>query len=166
LRELICNTSPLQYLHQHLHQLGLLHLLSDLAGRVIVPSAVTRELSAGRAQGVDLPVLEKLDWIVIRTPLSAPVIPLVVDLGAGETEALALALESGHSEVLLDDALARRVAAMLGVPFRGTLGLLLDAKRAGQLAAVRPQVDRLKLLGFRLSHDAECNVLEIAGEDH
>ncbi|MCD4726301.1 MAG: DUF3368 domain-containing protein [Pirellulales bacterium] len=158
--EIICNTSPLQYLHQ----LGLLHLLPDLVDRVVVPSAVAGELSAGRVQGVDLPIPEELEWIIIRTPRSAPVIPLVVDLGAGETEVLALALESGNAEVLLDDALARRVAAMLGLTFRGTLGLLLDAKRARLVAEVRPLVDRLKSLGFRLSRSTERSVLELAGE--
>ena len=130
----------------------------------MVPSAVASELSAGRAQGVDFPVPEELEWITIRTPLGAPVIPLVVDLGAGETEVLALALESRNAEVLPDDALARRVAAMLGLAFRGTLGLLLDAKRAHLVMAVGPLLDRLKLLGFRLSHDTQSNVLELAGE--
>ena len=158
--EIVCNTSPLQYLHQ----LGLLHLLEALAGRVVVPSAVVHELAAGRAQGVDLPIPEQLEWVAVRTPLSAPVIPLVVDLGPGETEVLALALESGNAEVLLDDALARRVATMLGVRYRGTLGLLLDAKKAGLVAAVGPLLDRLKSLGFRLSRDTQCNVLELASE--
>ncbi len=142
--EIICNTSPLQYLHQ----VGLLHLLSDLAARVVVPSAVAREMSAGRAEGVDLPVPEQLDWVIVREPHGAPLIPLVVDLGAGETEVLALALESANAEVLLDDALARRVARMLGLPCRGTLGLLLDAKKAGLVAAVGPILDRLTSLGF------------------
>jgi uncharacterized protein len=160
LPEIICNTSPLQYLHQ----LGMLHLLSGLAGRIVVPSAVVGELSAGRAQGVDLPNPEELDWITIREPLSAPVIPLVVDLGAGETEVLALALESRDAQVLLDDALARRVASMLGLVFRGTLGLLLDAKRADLVPAVGPLLDRLTLLGFRLSHHTKHDVLELAGE--
>jgi predicted nucleic acid-binding protein len=160
LPEIICNTSPLQYLHQ----LGLLHLLSNLAGRVVVPSAVVRELSAGRAQGVELPAPEQLDWITVRTPHSAPVIPLAVDLGAGETEVLALALESADAEVLLDDALARRIARMLGLRYRGTLGLLLDAKKAGLLAAVGPILDCLRSAGFRLNRETERNVLELAGE--
>jgi uncharacterized protein len=142
----------------------LLHLLPDLAGRVVVPPAVIRELSAGRAQGVDLPIPEQLGWVTIREPRSAPVIPLVVDIGAGETEVLALALESGDAEVLLDDALARRVAGMLGLPCRGTLGLLLDAKKAGFVASVRPILDRLKSLGFRLSCETEYSVLELASE--
>jgi uncharacterized protein len=161
LPEIICNTSPLQYLHQ----LGLLHLLPDLTRRVVVPSAVVRELSAGRALAVDLPIPEQLEWITVRRPRGAPLIPLVVDLGAGETEVLALALESGDAEVLLDDALARRVAGMLGLRFRGTLGLLLDAKKAGVVSSVAPLLDRLKSLGFRLHRDTQRSVLELADED-
>ena len=38
----------------------------------------------------------------------------------------------------LHDGLARRVAALLGVPLTGTLGLLLDAKKRGLIPAVRP----------------------------
>ena len=53
---------------------------------------------------------------------------------------------------------------MLGVAFRGTLGLLLDAKRAGLVTAVEPLLDRFMLLGFRLGADTKCNVLELAGE--
>jgi predicted nucleic acid-binding protein len=93
------------------------------------------------------------------------VIPLVVDLGPGETETLALALESGNAVVVIDDALARRVAAMLGLPYRGTLGLLLDAKTARVVKAVGPLLDRLKSLGFRLSRETESSVLELAGEN-
>ena len=158
--EIICNTSPLQYLHQ----LGLLEVLRDLVGHVVVPSAVVRELSAGRVQGVDLPVPEKLEWVIVRTPISTSVLPLVVDLGIGETEVLALALESGIAQVLLDDALARRVAAMLGLPLRGTLGILLDAKKSHLITAIAPLLERLQLLGFRIGRDTHRHVLELAGE--
>ena len=51
--------------------------------------------------------------------MSTPVLPLVTDLGPGETEVLALALESTDAMVILDDALARQVAAMLDIRFRG-----------------------------------------------
>ena len=47
---MICNTSPIQYLHQ----LSLLHLLRTLAGQVTVPAAVADELAAGRSPGVAL----------------------------------------------------------------------------------------------------------------
>ena len=82
--ELVCNTSPIQYLHQ----LGLLDLLPKLGGRVCLPAAVIEELSAGRAAGVDLPDPARLDWVQVRRPVSAAALPLVRDLGPGETEVL------------------------------------------------------------------------------
>jgi predicted nucleic acid-binding protein len=44
LPEFICNTSPLQYLHQ----LGWLEILPALTGRVIIPPAVADELDRRR----------------------------------------------------------------------------------------------------------------------
>jgi uncharacterized protein len=75
-----------------------------------------------------------------------------------------LALEMPESVALLDDALARRVAIAKGIPIKGTLGLLLDAKRAGHLSAVKPSLDRLSKLGFRLAQQTQDAVLKLAGE--
>lgn len=158
--EVICNTSPLQYLYQ----LGLLHLLPALAGRVIVPSAVVDELAAGRALGVNLPDPTVLDWVTIKRPASASALPLVTDLGPGETEVLMLALELKDVVVVLDDALARRVAETLGIQLTGTLGLLLDAKRTGLVSAVKPLLDQLENLRFRLAPHTRAAVLKLAGE--
>lgn len=55
--DLICDTSPIQYLHQ----LELLHILPALGDRVLVPPAVVDEIAAGRSLGVDLPDLGHLD---------------------------------------------------------------------------------------------------------
>lgn len=63
---------------------------------------------------------------------------------------------------LLDDGLARRMAQHLGVPFSGTLGVLLRAKAAGHIAAVAPIVDRLEALGFRLDAMTRAGILELA----
>lgn len=72
----------------------------------------------------------ELAWISVRRPASAGALPLVTDLGPGETEVLMLALESPEAVAVLEDALARRVAKALELRFTGTLGLLIDAKRA------------------------------------
>ena len=158
--EVISNTSPLQYLHQ----LGLLHVLPALAGRVIVPPAVLQELAAGRAQGINLPELIGLDWVTVRHPSSQAALPLVTDLGPGETEVLAPALESSDAVVILDDALARQVAVTFGIRLRGTLGILLDAKRAGLVPTIAPLLDQLHALRFRLSSHTRAAILELAGE--
>ncbi len=158
--EIICNTSPLQYLYQ----LGVLRVVKALVGHLTVPPAVVGELEEGRARGVNLPDVRELDWVTVRSPLSRAAAPLVTDLGPGETQVLMLALESSDAIVVLDDALARQLAEALGLRLTGTLGLLLDARRAGLLPAVGPLLDRLQALRFRLAPHTRAAVLKLAGE--
>jgi len=161
LPEVFSDTSPLQYLYQ----LDLLYILPTLAGRIGIPPSVERELLVGRNLGINLPDLTTLDWLEIRRPAGRQALPLVNDLGPGETETLMLALESPGSIVLLDDALARRVAETLKISFMGTLGLLLDAKKAGLIPALRPQLDQLQALRFRLAARTRLTILKLAGEN-
>ncbi|MFB3766618.1 MAG: DUF3368 domain-containing protein [Methanotrichaceae archaeon] len=160
LHKVICNTSPLQYLHQ----IGQLRILPALVGSIIVPPSVQAELDTGIAKGLDLPKLENLSWVKIQVPISAKAEPLITDLGSGESQVLMLALEMPGSIALLDDALARRIATAKGIPIRGTLGLLLDAKCAGHLEEVEPSIDRFQELGFRLAKQTRGAVLKLAGE--
>jgi predicted nucleic acid-binding protein len=160
LSDVICNTSPIQYLHQ----LQLLHILPALAGRVIIPPAVVEELSQGRTSGINLPDVNVLKWVEIRRPVSELAVPLVTDLGSGETEVLMLALEMREAVVVLDYDLARRVAETLGLRLTGTLGLLLDAKKAGLISAIAPLLDQLQTLRFRVAPHTRVAVLKLAGE--
>lgn len=158
--EIISNTSPLQYLHQ----LGLLDVLPKLVTTVTVPPAVQDELTAGLKMGLNLPDLNSLDWIIVRRPSSSAALPMVTDLGAGEREVLALALETPDSVCVLDDALARQIASALQLRITGTLGILIDAKRTALIPAIRPQLDQLHNLGFRLAAHTRAAVLRMAGE--
>jgi hypothetical protein len=63
LAEPIANTSPLSYLHRA----GILHVLPAIFGRVLVPSQVLTELSAGRERGYDLPEPLGLSWVDVRS---------------------------------------------------------------------------------------------------
>lgn len=49
--EVVCNTTPLQYLHQA----GVLQILPALYGRILIPRAVANEIGAGLKAGVNLP---------------------------------------------------------------------------------------------------------------
>lgn len=160
--ELICDTSPIQYLYQT----ELLHILPTLAESVVAPPAVVDELAAGRQLGVSLPDVTQLDWISIRKPSGEIALPLVNDLGPGEAGVLMLALESRRSVAVLDDVLARRVAETLHLRFTGALGLLLDAKSVGLIQKVGPILDQLDTLRFRVSPQTRRAVLTLAGEDH
>jgi predicted nucleic acid-binding protein len=160
LADVIVNASPLQYLHQ----VGQLDLFPRLFGRIIVPDAVVAELAAGRQLGVSLPAPEVVEWIDLRSPASPVGGLLSWDLGAGESAVLSLALEHPGSWVVLDDKLARQAALHLNLPLLGTAGILLRAKRAGHLHAVRPVLTQLAALGFRLTSETVRSVLDLAGE--
>jgi hypothetical protein len=149
---------------QYLHQVGRLSLLPALLGHVLVPPAVVSELSAGRALGVDLPDPAGLAWVTVRTPSHASGLPPSVTLGPGETEVIALTLECGDAVAVLDDRIARQAALSLGLRLTGTLGLLLDAKRAGLLPFVALVLDELQARRFRLSMQTREAVLKLAGE--
>ena len=158
--ETVSNTSPLQYMHQA----GVLTLLPELYGRIIIPESVVAELKEGLARGVALPELSRLPWVEVRSAHEKSLLPMAAGLGPGEREALALAVESPGSLLIMDDALGRKRAGLLGVRVTGTLGVLLKAKRAGCLGAVLPIVDKLRSLGFRLRRETRAAVLELAGE--
>jgi hypothetical protein len=77
---------------------------------------------------------------------------------------LSLALEHPGSWVVLDDKLARQAALHLNLPLLGTAGILLRAKRVGHLHTVRPVLNQLSALGFRLTPETARNSLDLAGE--
>lgn len=158
--EVIADTSPVQYLFQA----GLLDVLNSLYGRVTIPEAVAEELNVGRARGVHLPDLSSINWIAVKRPQSQMLLPLVPDLGPGEREAIALAVETADSLLILDDALARRHARLLGVTLTGTLGVLLKARQTGRLLAVEPVLGQLEALGFHLDAVTRASVLKLARE--
>ena len=161
MRAVICNTSPLQYLHQ----IDLLHLLPTLFGPVQVPSAVVAELREGRRRGVPLPELAELSWITTQRVDARKLSSLTTNLGSGEKKVLALGLEASDSLLVLDDRDARRHAIAMGLEITGTVGILLLAKERGILDSVQPALARLQALRFRLSAETRGIVLNLAGEN-
>ncbi|UYZ63209.1 DUF3368 domain-containing protein [Hymenobacter weizhouensis] len=89
---------------------------------------------------------------------------LEMQLDAGESSAIALALEKAHCTVILDDYKACRVAEQMGLQLTGTLGIVVKAKRRGIIPAVKPLLQRIKQTNFRLSVELENQVLRLAGE--
>ncbi len=104
--DIVCDTSPIQYLHQ----IELLHLLPALAGRIFIPSAVLHGLEEGRSCGIDLPDVKALAWLTVRSPSAAQSTPFHKELGLGETEVLMQAMEMNGVVAVLDDGLARKEA--------------------------------------------------------
>jgi predicted nucleic acid-binding protein len=148
----VSNSSPLIALHQ----LGQLDLCQALFGTVLIPPAVIHETFQTRLQP---------SWLEGR-PLAQPLSALVLRgrLGAGEREAIALAVELTADLILLDDTAARRTASSIGLHVVGTFGLLLRAKEQQLLPAVKPLLDQLLAFGFHAGEELVSEVLRIAGE--
>jgi predicted nucleic acid-binding protein len=156
----IVNTSPIFYLHR----LGLLQILNKLYGDITIPEAVRDELEKGREQGEDVPQLENHPWIKIMNVDMPEYLKLIVDLGLGESEVLAIATNHPSALVVLDDKLARRIAKMQGFRLTGTAGVLLRAKEKGLIPALKPVIEKLMDLNFRLKPDLVNAIIELAGE--
>ena len=139
-------------------------MLAEFYETVVLPPAVGDELEAGRMSGVHLPDVRALPWVRIQAPSGSPNAPAPPSLGAGEREVLALGIEVPGAVIIVDDRLARVHAAALKLTFTGTLGILLRAKVEGRIPQIRPLLEHLTRLGFRLSANTLTAIMKHAGE--
>ena len=120
-------------------------LLLDLFGRVVIPEQVAREflrlaVADQRFGGLSVPT-----WIeILPQPPFASASMLTARLDPGEAAAIALCASLGADALLIDESLGRKVAAQMGLRTIGILGVLLEARRRGLLAKIRPALDRLE----------------------
>lgn len=158
----ISDSSPLIALSR-IHQLDLLH---QLYGEVTVQQAVVREVIDKGASQPGADEVSTAEWIVAAEVEDQPFADtLKRDLGNGEAEAIALAVELQADLLIVDDLLARQVARILGLNLVGTVGVLLEARHKGVLPEIKPCLDDLvDLAGFRLSAELYATVLREAGE--
>jgi predicted nucleic acid-binding protein len=149
----VSNSSPLIALAR----IQRLDLVPAVLKSALIPPAVAREIAPS------IPVLPH--WLEVRAPTrSVAVLTSRGPLGDGEWEAIALAVEVGASAIVIDDRPARRLAEAAGLNVIGTLGLLMEAKRAGHIRTIRVELDKLLETSFFLSQQLYDQVLRIAGE--
>src|ERR1043166_2389141 len=141
--DVVSNTTPFQYLHQ----ISQLDLLPRIYRQVNVPQAVRDELLVGQAKGINVPSVDALTWVSVEGVSAVDLQRVPAGLDAGEREAIALALGKADPLLIVDDAAARRCVTTLGIPFTGTLGLLVKAKRLGLIPTVRACLDPLEPAG-------------------
>lgn len=141
-------------------------LLQQLFGEIHIAQAVYDEaVLAGREEGGAKREVSDATWIktlCVQDRLAVDV--LLDELDLGEAETIVLAREQKADWVLMDEKKGRRKLDQLGMQKIGTLGVLLKAKQTGLLAAIRPDVERLRRQGFSISQAVVNAVLEEAGE--
>lgn len=142
----------------------LLHL-PHLFGEIVVPPAVYNEVVPVGVERSGAKVIAEAKWIVIREVVDQSRVDyLLTQLDIGEAEAIILAQEVQAGLVLIDERKARTVAQRLELEVVGTAGLLLLFKEQKVITEVRPLLDKLRTLDFRLSERMYNYVLLQAGE--
>lgn len=131
-----------------------LSLLPQLFSEIIAPQAVYQEVVVGGMGKPGSEALLAVQWLQVVTPEVTPTIdPLLLGLDAGEMEVLLLVQQLKPDWVVIDERLGRSVAFALGMPVKGTLGILLAAVHAGLLSkdAALADLEQLVHQGIRIS---------------
>ena len=140
----VSDTSPINYLLL----IGLLDILPELFGKVIIPSAVYVELCHPAApQVVGDWVANLPDWVEVRTVSH---LDPSLELGAGESEAITLAVLIKADALLIDERKGRKEAVARGLVVSGTLNVIEAAAERG-LIDLRQACTLLLQTNFRAS---------------
>jgi hypothetical protein len=102
---------------------------------------------------------------IANAPAISPSLRREYRLDTGEIAALALALERGIRDILMDERAGRAVALSLGLRPSGLLGILIRAKREGHIPEVLPLLDRLQAgARFRVSEVLRAQIAALTAE--
>ena len=145
-----------------LAKISLISLVAELCSEAIIPSGVVQEIQAGPDED------PAKKWLMQKGNIKevSQIEPTVVawDLGLGENHVLSWCYQNEGYEAILDDGLARKCALSLGIPMRGTLGIILLAKQEGCIDEVKPFIEELIKVGFRIDTKTVKTVLDLANE--
>ncbi len=158
--KLVLNASPLIVLGK----VGLLHLLSSLADEAVIPGGVCEEILAGRPGDPAREWLKGPGKAFVREVGPSEPEVLKWDLGLGETEVLSFAYRNRDFTAVIDDRAARRCAQALGIRVKGTLAILILARKEALLPEITPVLTKLEESGFFMSPVLRETVKRLAGE--
>jgi len=139
-----------------------LALLEAIFGNVLVPEAVFSELTV-----VDKPQAARLRSYLhgkVRAVDMQCFVYLDAFADAGETQAMLLYKEVAADYLLIDDKRGRKVAKINQIKTVGSLGVLLQAKRAGLIPCVAPLIEQIAAGPVFMSERLMQTALELADE--
>ncbi|MEA3282798.1 MAG: DUF3368 domain-containing protein [Euryarchaeota archaeon] len=121
-------------------------VLEQLFERIVIPEAVETKLLEKGKRYPSAKELKRANFIdVIRINDLALCNSLKIDLDRGEAEVITLALEQNAELLLLDEIAGRTVAKFHNIPFTGSIGCLVEAKRTEIIPEIKPFPDAIRL---------------------
>lgn len=158
--EAVINASPLIFLSRGKH----IELLRTIADRLVVPAPVAEEILRRGPSDATAAVLRATAWLEVVPVASVADVIVEWGLGAGESSVLAYALGKPGTEAIIDDLMGRKCARVLAIPVRGTVGIVLKAKRDGHIQSARTVMEDLVRGGMYLSRSILDEALKRVGE--
>jgi len=143
----VLNASPIICLAKA----GFTDLLIKLAYEIIVPQSVAEEINTGPAGDPAEQIIATGIFPIVDIP-SMPEI-LAWDLGKGETVVLSHALSNPSWTAIIDDQAARKCAKSFSIPIKGTLAVVILAKKRGLIHSATDVMRALTVAGLRLDED-------------
>ncbi|MCL5966713.1 MAG: DUF3368 domain-containing protein [Deltaproteobacteria bacterium] len=159
-RRWVVNASPIISLAR-ISRTSLLHELCDA---LVIPRGVAYEIGQGARNDPARKWIRGAGARFLRGPVQVPPLVAAWDLGLGESEVIAYAYSHPGCEAILDDRAARRCALSLGIRVRGTVALIVLAKKEGLISEAAPVLNQLVRAGFRIDRDIISAALSLAGE--
>jgi len=104
------------------------------------------------------------DWITIQSVDQTSKNKFIQYVDDGEASAIALAFETYCDYLIIDDMAGRKLAQKLGLPVKGTVGVLLLAKQYGIIPLLKPYLELIQKTNFRLSQSLAEQFKKDAGE--
>lgn len=143
----VSDTSPLSALAE----IGEINLLHRLFGNISIPATVLAECQhPGAPQTLRTWAASLPEWAIVE-PTPPKLHPAVNNLDPGEADAISIAMLSpGPVLLLVDERAGVRVVQDLGLPFTGTLGVLIRGHQLG-LIHFETALASLRRTRFRLS---------------
>lgn len=132
---------------------------------IVVPQAVANEILAGpEADAARLAIEAEMFQLV---DVQDPTPELAAwDLGAGETAVLSYALANSGWIAILDDGAARKCAVTFGIAVKGSLAVVVLAKKRGLIPQAKQVLHTMQEVGLRLDEKTIRHVLkETLNED-
>lgn len=161
---IVSNTTPISNF-LHLDRIDLLQRMFD---HIHIPPSVKQEINTAFSENmIWQSCLNDGFFIICEVTDHWLSDQLLEKLHFGEAEALCICMEHNAKLCLLDDKDARNTARQNHIPFTGTLGILIQAKKTGQIESVRFYMDELKTRHhFWISNEMYSKVLHLAGENN
>lgn len=157
----VVNASPLIVMGK----IGHLDLLTKLSKDIVVPNAVAEEIKAGPEGDAARLAIETGMFRLVEALEPTPELA-AWDLGSGETAVLSYAIDHPNWTAILDDGAARKCAVTFGVDVKGSLAIIILAKKRGIIPSAKQLLRAMQEAGLRLDDKTIRHVLkETINED-